>query len=80
MVRTFCIPLGAVCGAALMEFLIGEFFTTHLGNVAAALIGFGVSFAVYWGILLALRNFKAQELAAVQGGRLLKLFVKAVGK
>ena len=80
MVRTFCIPLGAVCGAALMEFLIGEFFTPHLGNVAAAFIGFGVSFAVYWGILLALRNFKAQELAAVQGGRLLKLFVKAVGK
>lgn len=74
LLQTLVIPAGAAGMTGLLCILVGKLITPHLGNLVTALIGFVLSFFVYWGILLFLRNFREQELSVIQGGRLIRLF------
>lgn len=67
------IPAGAggVCGLLCM--LFGKFLAPAVGNLPVLLIAALVSGAVYWGILLILRNFREQELDIIPGGHILHM-------
>lgn len=69
--RLVVIPVGAACAAGLLCMLLGKGFTPHLGNGITAILSFLLSFSIYWVILLFLRCFKASDLKAVPGGKLI---------
>lgn len=62
------VPLGAGAAAGGVCALMG---LAPLGDPVILPLAFAVSGAVYWGLLLALRNFKEQELEVIPGGRLI---------
>lgn len=68
---TLVVPLGAGGVAGLICLLMGKLLSPQLGNLVMLLVAFAVSGAVYWVLLLLLRNFKEQELEAISGGRLI---------
>lgn len=65
------VPLGAGVAVGLICMLLGRLFGDTVGNLPALLISFLLSGAVYWLLLLALRNFREAELELIPGGRLL---------
>lgn len=65
------VPLGAGAVTGLVCMLLGKAFTPHLGNLVTLIVEFVFSGALYWVILLLLRNFKEQELENIPGGRLI---------
>lgn len=70
-VRLVAIPVGAACAVGLLCLLLGKGLTPHLGNGLTAVLAFLLSFVIYWVILLFLHCFKASDLKAVPGGKLL---------
>lgn len=74
LLRAVVIPTGAAGAAGLLGMLLGKVFTPHLGSLVTVLICFLLSFAVYWCILLLLRNFRDQELSVIPGGKLIRFF------
>lgn len=68
---TLLVPLGAGVLAGLVCMLSDVLFTSLLGDLAALIIGFVLSGAVYLGALLLLRNLKEHELESVYGGQFL---------
>ena len=62
------VPLGAGAAAGGVCALMG---LAPLGDPVMLPLAFAVSGAVYWGLLLALRDFKEQELEVIPGGRLI---------
>lgn len=67
------LPLGAGGISGVICMLFGKFLTSALGNFPVLLIAAVVSGAVYWGLLLVLRDFREQELDFFPGGRLINL-------
>ncbi len=65
-------PGGAAAGAGLVCALLAKLFTPHLGNGVTVLAAFLVSGAIYWMILLLVRDFREQELEVIPGGRLIR--------
>lgn len=74
------IPAGACAATGLICYLLGKFLTPHMGYPFTVILALVVGFLVYWVILLALNNFRRQELEVIPGGllleRLLELFHK----
>ena len=64
-------PLGAGGVTVLLCMLLNRLFGAALGGLPMLLIVLIVSGAVYWGMLLVLRNFREPELEIIPGGRLL---------
>ncbi len=69
--NVFIVPLGAGSAAGLLGALLSRAISPHLDAVVSLLVVFLVSGAVYWIMLLFLRNFKEEELEVVAGGGLL---------
>lgn len=67
------LPAGAGGISGLLSMLLGNLMTSGLGNLMTLLICAAVSGAVYWGLLLVLRDFREAELDMFPGGRLLSL-------
>lgn len=65
------VPMGAGGVAGLICLLLGNVIAPHLGSLTVLLITFVTAAAVYWVLLLFLRNFKENELEIVAGGRLI---------
>lgn len=70
------VPLGAGGVAGLLCALLGRAVSPHLGSPVTLLVTFAAAGAVYWALLLLLRNFREQELDIMMGGRL----VSALGQ
>lgn len=70
--RLFLIPACAAFAAALICLLLGKVFTPHLGDLVTLIVAFTVSWALYWVVLLLLRNFKESELETMPGGKLIR--------
>ena len=71
--QVLVIPTGAACITGLLGMLLGRLFTPHLGNLVTLVASFLILWAVYWVILLLVRNFREQELETVTGGRLIRV-------
>lgn len=67
------VPAGAGAAASLVCLLFGGVLAPHLGNPVTLLMAFLVSGAVYWVVLLLLRNFREQELENIPGGKLIHM-------
>lgn len=65
------VPLAAGGISGLLCLLSGRLFGSFLGELATAAVTFLLCGAIYWILLLALRNLKEQELETLPGGRLL---------
>ncbi len=65
------VPLGAGSAAGLLGALLARFISPHVGAFMTLLLVYMATSALYWGVLLFLRNFKEQELDMVAGGRLI---------
>lgn len=68
---TLIVPLGAGGVAGLICLLAGKLLSPHLGSLVTLIVAFAAAGAVYWVLLLLLRNFKEQELDAIVGGQLI---------
>lgn len=73
MLLTLAVPAAAACIVGLLSLLLGSVFTPHLGNGVTIIVCVILGAAVYWIILLLLRNFKEQELGSIPGGRLIRI-------
>lgn len=65
-------PAGAAAGAGLLCALIAKLFTPHLGNGVTLLAALFVGGALYWIVLLLIRDFREQELDIIPGGKLIR--------
>lgn len=65
------VPAGAACVAGLIGMLFGRVLTPNLGSAVTLIVVFVVCCALYWAVLLLLRNFREQELETIPGGRLI---------
>lgn len=70
--QILAVPVGAACVGGLSCMLISRGLTRHLGEVLTLLVALLVSGAIYWVVLLLLRNFREQELEVIPGGRLIR--------
>lgn len=75
----FLVPLGAGVLVGVVCLLMGKVFSAMQGSPIALLISLLLSGAVYWAVLLLLRNFKEQELEVIPGGRLLGSLLQSIG-
>lgn len=73
---TFVMPLGAGGVAGLICLLVNRLCASHLGSLATVLIAFIAAGAVYWILLVLLRNFREQELETIPGGKLVGLLAQ----
>lgn len=69
--RQLILPLLAGAGAGLVCILVKKLLGAHLGSLAVLLIALVLSGAVYWAVLLAVRDFREQELEYIPGGKIL---------
>lgn len=70
--QVLVVPTGAACITGFVGMLLGKLFTPHLGNLVALCAVFLITFALYWVLLLLVRNFREQELETVSGGNLIR--------
>lgn len=73
MLMVLGVPVAAACLVGLLVFLLGRALTPHLGNGVTIILCVILGTALYWIILLLLRNFKEQELSTIPGGRLIRI-------
>ncbi len=66
------VPLGAGSAAGLTSALLGRLMSPHLNALLTLVLACVAAGAVYWVLLLVLRNFKEQELDLIVGGRLFR--------
>ena len=71
--NVLAVPAGAGAAAALVCLLFGGVLSPHLGTPVTLILALLVSGAVYWVILLLLKNFREQELEAIPGGKLIHM-------
>lgn len=71
--NVLAVPVGAGGVAGLICFLIRKLLSPYLGDVATLLMALAVSGALYWILLLLLRNIKEQELEVIPGRRLISM-------
>ena len=71
-IQLIVIPGGAVCVSGLLCMLLGKVLTPHLGGAVTLIVLFVVCCALYWVLLILLRNFSEQELDVIPGGRLIR--------
>ena len=71
--QTLAIPAGAAAVTGLVAMLLGRVLAPHLGEAFTLLILLLLGFALYWILLLLLRNFREQEIENVPGGKLIRL-------
>lgn len=71
--QVLVVPAGVSAVTGLVCMLLGRVFTPHLGETFTLLIMFLLSFALYWVLLLLLRNFRDQELETIPGGKLIRM-------
>ena len=64
---------GLCIGILLVCLLFGGVLSPHLGTPVTLILALLVSGAVYWVILLLLKNFREQELEAIPGGKLINM-------
>lgn len=69
--QVFIVPVAVACVAGLIAMLLGRVFVPHLGNLFTTVICLILTYALYWVILLLVRNFREQELEVIPGGKLL---------
>lgn len=69
--QTLLLPVGAACASGVLIMLLAKLLTPHLGNLMTVFVTLVPGGAVYWILLLLLRNFKEQETEALPGGRVL---------
>lgn len=67
------VPVGAACVVGLIGTLFGRVLTPNLGSAVTLIVVFVVCFALYWTMLLLLRNFREQELEAIPGGGMIRV-------
>ncbi len=65
------VPAGAACVTGLLMMFLAKLLTPHMGNLVTMIVLFVVGEAVYWVLLLVLRNFREQELEAIPGGKII---------
>ncbi len=65
------VPIGAGGAAGIAAMLVGKGILPHLGGLVTTLAGLIIMGALYWVILLFLKNFREQELEVIPGGRLI---------
>ena len=70
------LPFGSVCVSGLVMMLMAKLLTPHMGNLVSVLVSAVIGAALYWVLLLVLRNFKEQETELIPGGRI----INAVGQ
>lgn len=71
--QVIVIPIGAAAVTGLVCMLLGRVLTPHVGEAVALAILFLLGFALYWVLLVLLRNFREQELESIPGGRQIRL-------
>lgn len=70
------IPVGAACVSGLLVMLLAKLLTPHVGNLITILVTLVTGGAIYWILLLLMRNFKEHETEVIPGGRV----INAVGQ
>ncbi len=73
MLLALAAPVASACIVGLLCLLLGKTLTPHLGNGVAIIVCVVLGTAIYWAMLLLLRNFKEQELDNIPGGRLIRI-------
>ncbi len=66
------VPGGAAVIEAVVCALIGRLFSPHLGALATVVTALAAGGAIYWVLLLLLRNFREQELDNIPGGKIIR--------
>lgn len=69
--QVFVVPVAVACVAGLIAMLLGRVLVPHLGNLFTTVICLALTYALYWVMLLLVRNFREQELEVIPGGKLL---------
>ena len=70
--QVIVVPAGVTAVTGLVCMLLGRVVTPHLGEAFSAVIIFVLGFALYWVLLMLLRNFREQELETIPGGKLIR--------
>lgn len=68
--EVIALPAAAGGAAGLAGMLVGGVLAPHMNGLVTLLVVLIIAGAVYWGVLVLLRNFKDQELEVMPGGRL----------
>ncbi|MBQ8117840.1 MAG: oligosaccharide flippase family protein [Lachnospiraceae bacterium] len=76
LVREIAIPLGTVCVTGLLLWGFGRLLAPHLGSVLAVVLSLVLGFGLQITVLVAVRDFKEQELNYIPGGK----FLRAIGQ
>lgn len=69
--QLLAVPAGAAGVSGLVIMLLAKLLTPHVGNLVTVIVTTVAGAALYWTILILLRNFKEQELESIPGRKII---------